>query len=75
MTYNEVLDIISLSTNQILKSNQETISKKLAAVSTYPSASDEFKKSLTDLFLSSVQLSVTASIKTLIELGYLHISE
>ena len=75
MNYNEISDIISSSTMQILDNNKETFSKKFAILTTYPKTSDEFKETLLDLFASSIELGAMASVKTLIELGYLEISQ
>lgn len=75
MNHGELSNIISSSTNKVLEENKEIIIQNLSAIACYPKTSNEFKEALLGLFNSSVQFGAMASVKTLIDLGYLDVSE
>ncbi|MCM1039816.1 MAG: hypothetical protein NC434_10880 [Ruminococcus sp.] len=75
MTYNELSDTISSSVDHIVNANKKSLTRNMAAITTYSKSNDEFKDAMLSLFMASVELGAMASIRTLAELGYLNISE
>ena len=71
MNSNELSNVIHDCICEIITSQNDFITKNLASIST---SSNVDEKALFNLFSSCVEISVNASIKTLIDLGYLDIS-
>lgn len=75
MTNKEIADIVDSSAKKILEENKEIITKDLASLTVLPKTDNAFKESLLSLFTSAVELGAVTSIRTLVDLGYLKISE
>lgn len=75
MTRDELSDIVESTSKTIFIKNKESIAERVSELKCSLETGTDFDHALASLLMLSANLGATVSLQTLIDLGYLTISE